>query len=106
MPPVPRCSRSRCRNPGVRADCAAFRDPSGNLVRIAAGLIGVRPAERMHLYDSSGGPKGQVVIPKELRDELGIEPGDTVTFRRHDDHVAVRQRAVWHCEDDSAVGFA
>jgi len=36
------------------------------------------------------GPKGQVVIPKELRDELGIEPGDEVTFWRHGDHVALR----------------
>ena len=36
------------------------------------------------------GPKGQVVIPKELRDELGIEPGDEVSFWRHDDHVALR----------------
>ena len=36
------------------------------------------------------GPKGQVVIPKNLRDELGIEPGDEVNFWRHDDHVAVR----------------
>lgn len=36
------------------------------------------------------GPKGQVVIPKELRDALGIEPGDEVSFWRHDDHVAVR----------------
>jgi AbrB family looped-hinge helix DNA binding protein len=36
------------------------------------------------------GAKGQVVIPKELRDELGIEPGDEVTFWRHGDHVAVR----------------
>ena len=36
------------------------------------------------------GPKGQVVIPKDLRDELGIEPGDEVTFWRHGDHVAVR----------------
>jgi AbrB family looped-hinge helix DNA binding protein len=36
------------------------------------------------------GPKGQVVIPKGLRDELGIEPGDEVTFWRHGDHVAVR----------------
>ncbi len=36
------------------------------------------------------GPKGQVVIPKDLRDELGIEPGDEVSFWLHDDHVAVR----------------
>ena len=37
------------------------------------------------------GPKGQVVIPKPLRDEFGIEPGDEVTFWVHDDHVAVRR---------------
>ncbi len=36
------------------------------------------------------GPKGQVVIPKELRDELGIEPGDEVSFWRQGNHVAVR----------------
>lgn len=36
------------------------------------------------------GAKGQVVIPKELRDQLGIEPGDEVNFWLHDDHVAVR----------------
>lgn len=36
------------------------------------------------------GPKGQVVIPKNLRDEFGIEPGDEVTFWRDGDHVAIR----------------
>lgn len=36
------------------------------------------------------GPKGQVVIPKDLRDAFGIEPGDEVTFWRDGDHVAVR----------------
>ncbi len=36
------------------------------------------------------GPKGQVVIPKELRDELGIEPGDEVSFWQHGDHIALR----------------
>ena len=36
------------------------------------------------------GAKGQVVIPKELRDELGIEPGDEISFWRQDDHVALR----------------
>lgn len=36
------------------------------------------------------GPKGQVVIPKELRAELGIQPGDEVDFWLEGDHVAVR----------------
>ena len=36
------------------------------------------------------GPKGQVVIPKRLRDALGLAPGDEVTFWREGDHVAVR----------------
>ncbi len=36
------------------------------------------------------GPKGQVVIPKVLRDELGIEPGDEVNFWRDGDHLALR----------------
>jgi AbrB family looped-hinge helix DNA binding protein len=36
------------------------------------------------------GPKGQVVIPKDLREEFGLEPGDEVEFWRDGDHVAVR----------------
>lgn len=36
------------------------------------------------------GPKGQVVIPKELRDELGIEPGDEISFWLDGDHVALQ----------------
>ena len=36
------------------------------------------------------GPKGQVVIPKDLRDALGIEPGDEVSFWREGDHVALK----------------
>lgn len=36
------------------------------------------------------GAKGQMVIPKELRDELGIEPVDEVSFWRHGEHVTVR----------------
>lgn len=37
------------------------------------------------------GPKGQVVIPKEMRDELGIRPGDRVSFWCDGDSVRVRR---------------
>lgn len=37
------------------------------------------------------GPKGQVVLPKALRDELGIRPGDEVNVRREDDTLVVRR---------------
>jgi AbrB family looped-hinge helix DNA binding protein len=37
------------------------------------------------------GAKGQVVIPKEIRDEIGIEPGDDVTFEAVGTEVRVRR---------------
>jgi AbrB family looped-hinge helix DNA binding protein len=39
------------------------------------------------------GPKGQVVLPKVLRDELGIEPGDDVVLERDGAGIRV-QKAV------------
>ncbi|MFM8349689.1 MAG: AbrB/MazE/SpoVT family DNA-binding domain-containing protein [Actinomycetales bacterium] len=36
------------------------------------------------------GPKGQVVIPKEFRDQLGIRPGDRVDFFWETDRLVVR----------------
>jgi AbrB family looped-hinge helix DNA binding protein len=36
------------------------------------------------------GLKGQIVIPQELREALGLEPGDEVSFWMEGDHVAVR----------------
>jgi AbrB family looped-hinge helix DNA binding protein len=38
------------------------------------------------------GPKGQVVIPKEIRDHLGIHPGDEVIFIEDEGGVRVERR--------------
>jgi len=37
--------------------------------------------------------KGQVTIPKPVRDYLGIEPGTAVNFRRADDGHIIIERA-------------
>jgi AbrB family looped-hinge helix DNA binding protein len=37
------------------------------------------------------GPKGQVVLPKAVRERLGIEPGDDVTIEERDGEARVRK---------------
>jgi AbrB family looped-hinge helix DNA binding protein len=37
------------------------------------------------------GPKGQVVIPKRIRESLGIEPGDEVVVVEEDGEARVRR---------------
>jgi len=37
------------------------------------------------------GPKGQVVLPKRIRDQLGIRPGDAVTVDELDGEVRIRK---------------
>lgn len=40
------------------------------------------------------GPKGQVVIPKAIRDELGIAPGDEVDVERRGTEAVIRRHRV------------
>jgi AbrB family looped-hinge helix DNA binding protein len=40
------------------------------------------------------GPKGQVVIPKAIREELGIEPGDEVDVERRRAEVVIRRHRI------------
>lgn len=37
------------------------------------------------------GPKGQVVLPKAIRQRLGIEPGDEVVVEEEDGHVTIHK---------------
>ena len=37
------------------------------------------------------GPKGQVVLPKAIRDKLEINPGDKVIVEEQDGHVEIRK---------------
>lgn len=37
------------------------------------------------------GPKGQVVLPKAIRERLGIEPGDEVLVEQEGDHIEIRR---------------
>lgn len=47
----------------------------------------------MQLYSASMtgrvGAKGQVVIPKSLRDEVNLHPGDEVSFEVKDGHIVL-----------------
>lgn len=44
--------------------------------------------------------KGQVTIPKEIRDVLGIEPGDEVAFEETDAGYTIRKEAPTTADGD------
>ena len=39
------------------------------------------------------GPKGQVVIPKPIRESFGFEPGENVYFYVHKDEVVLEKKS-------------
>ena len=46
------------------------------------------------------GPKGQVVVPAEIRDDMGIKPGDKLLALYAED-----KKSVWFITEDQAQKF-
>lgn len=44
--------------------------------------------------------KGQVTIPKKIRDALGIEPGDEITFKEIESGYKIQKRAPTTADGD------
>jgi AbrB family looped-hinge helix DNA binding protein len=44
--------------------------------------------------------KGQVTIPKAIREELGIEPGDEIRFERTQEGYSIRKKAPTTADGD------
>jgi AbrB family looped-hinge helix DNA binding protein len=49
------------------------------------------------------GPKGQVVIPKTIRDRLHLEPGDRLLVHEADDEVRIRKALAGPAERRAVV---
>jgi AbrB family looped-hinge helix DNA binding protein len=57
----------------------------------AAPLLLVRPTVILDGMTYRVGPKGQVVLPKTLRDRHGIEPGDEVVVDENEQVITIRK---------------
>jgi AbrB family looped-hinge helix DNA binding protein len=49
------------------------------------------------------GPKGQVVIPKQIRDRLHMEPGDRLLVQEAEDEVRIRKAVAGPAERRAIV---
>lgn len=51
-------------------------------------------AETKNIQVTSVGSEGQVTIPLEVRDALGLRDGEAVVFERKDDYIVMRRATV------------
>lgn len=76
----------------MRSAYATKTTPLLHAARHSVGDVSVAAAQVVILDGMTHriGPKGQVVIPKDIRDRLGIAPGTEVVFSEAPDGVLVR----------------
>ena len=46
------------------------------------------------------GKGGRITIPQDIRDDVGIEEGDTLTVRVEENPRGIRQMVIWRAEAD------
>ncbi|MDH5589485.1 MAG: AbrB/MazE/SpoVT family DNA-binding domain-containing protein [Gemmatimonadota bacterium] len=55
----------------------------------------------LYYGDVSVGVGGRITIPQEMRDDMGIDEGDTLTVRVEENPNGGRQMVVWRAEQQS-----
>ena len=56
----------------------------------------------LYYGDVSVGKGGRITIPQDIRDDVGIEEGDTLTVRVEENPRGVRQMVFWRAELEDA----
>ena len=54
----------------------------------------------LYYGDVTVGKGGRITIPQDIRDDVGIEEGDTLTVRVEENPRGIRQMVFWRAEAD------
>ncbi|MDT8341802.1 MAG: AbrB/MazE/SpoVT family DNA-binding domain-containing protein [Longimicrobiales bacterium] len=54
----------------------------------------------LYYGDVTVGKGGRITIPQDIRDDVGIEEGDTLTVRVEENPRGIRQMVFWRAEEE------